>query len=247
MASKADCRITFKQTSYCENSAALFCAPSSRCWAPMTAIITLSGFCIALALLALLALTYAMPSLAIWPTPGPGTWQSVLFWLLFRTSNIAALVLAANSLADPGRISFIDPAEPIKLLAAAIAAISIGLYALALFTLGRTNTYCGREGLMRSGIYRWTRNPQYATIIPFYAALAIAIDTPWLMVQTSLLVAIYVFMAINEEPWLRARYGADYDTYTKEVSRFFSFRRLAEVTRNSSRPFSAPRIPGPPR
>lgn len=100
---------------------------------------------------------------------------------------------------------------------------------------------------MRSGIYRWTRNPQYATIIPFYAALAIAIGAPWLMVQTGLLIAIYVLMALNEEPWLRARYGADYDVYTKEVSRFFTFRRLAEVMLNGSRPFDASRSPRPPR
>lgn len=208
----------------------------------MTAIIAFSGFGIAIALCALLAAGYFNMGPAIWPTTAPGSWQSGVFWLLFRASNISALALALASLLEPQRELLFNMPLPVRTAMAAIAVLCICLYGLALFTLGRPNTYCGREGLMRTGIYGWTRNPQYAAIIPFYAALALAVDSGWLYVLTAHLIAIFVLMALNEEPWLRARYGAEYDDYQKEVSRFFTFRRLFETTSNGGKRF---RPPGP--
>ena len=50
----------------------------------------------------LLALTLIDARFGIWPTPGDGTWQSLVFWLLFRTLNVAAIVLAVQLAPDMG-------------------------------------------------------------------------------------------------------------------------------------------------
>jgi protein-S-isoprenylcysteine O-methyltransferase Ste14 len=214
-----------------------FSAASMDCWTTMTPAISFAGLTAALVLIGLLGTSWHVPNLRIWPTPESGSWQSVLFWTLFRASNITALVLAVLAILSPEQQPYLPLPDALRAGAAIVAAISILLYGLSLFTLGRPNTYCGHAGLIRSGIYRWTRNPQYATIIPFYAALAVAANAPWLYLQATGLIAIYILMALNEEPWLRARYGAGYEAYCKEVSRFFDFRHaLAQLRSFTSQP-----------
>ncbi|MEQ1576017.1 MAG: isoprenylcysteine carboxylmethyltransferase family protein [Hyphomicrobium sp.] len=205
----------------------------------MIPYLAFAGLSAAFVLIILLGGTYLGFGRRIWPAPGPGTWQSRLFWLLFRVSNVTALAISSLTVFGPAHEPALDLSQAARIVAACIATIFICLYALALVTLGRPNTYCGHEGLIRSGIYEWTRNPQYATIIPFYAALAVAADTPWLYALTAALIVIYVLMALNEEPWLRTRYGTDYDAYCHDVSRFFTAGRVTSAVRRGMAQLSA--------
>ncbi|MBN2371028.1 MAG: isoprenylcysteine carboxylmethyltransferase family protein, partial [Vicinamibacteria bacterium] len=120
-------------------------------------------------------------------------------------------------------------------LGLAVFLISGALYLYALFALGRANTYCRRGGLVTGGVYRWTRNPQYVTVIPAYAGLAAAADSIGVLLLVALLIAVYVLMAHAEEPWLRHQYGAAYERYMRAVPRFFNFRRGWLVLRGVSR------------
>ena len=60
----------------------------------MTTVLLSVTAVIALALPALLVLTLVVPTLRLWPTPGTGTWQSYVFWPLFRSLNVLCFVLA---------------------------------------------------------------------------------------------------------------------------------------------------------
>lgn len=55
-------------------------------------------------------------------------------------------------------------------------------------------------------------------------------------------------MALNEEPWLRARYGTGYEAYCKEASRFFDFQHALALLRNFTsqpgNPCAGGRMPG---
>jgi protein-S-isoprenylcysteine O-methyltransferase Ste14 len=186
-------------------------------------------------LLALLLVTIANGPIRIWPTPGKGTWQSLVFWFLFRTLNVVALLVVAG---DWGSLRIVpDPLRAVGLLAAAACLM---LYLRSLASLGPPNTYCRRAGLVDRGIYRWTRNPQYATIIPPYAGLALAADSLPASGLILLLAGVYVLMAYAEEPWLRSAYPGAYERYARRVPRFYNWRRTLAFLRLGRRQFTPP-------
>ena len=116
--------------------------------------------------------------------------------------------------------------------------VAFAAYLYALWALGRAATYCRASGLATEGVYRWTRNPQYATAIAAFAALALALFSWQVTPLAMALVTVYALMALAEEPWLEARYGNAYAAYRAEVPRFFNYRhalhRLATlITRRS--------------
>lgn len=119
-------------------------------------------------LIGLLIWTSLDPNRSFWPAPSHWSWQSLLFWGLFRTLNISALALAAIDWQTWHGLS----AD--RLVGGAVALLGGGLYLAACYALGRGNLYCGKDGLVTHGMYRWTRNPQYATAIPAYLGLALA-------------------------------------------------------------------------
>lgn len=187
----------------------------------MTLTMLLLGATCAAVLIPLLLATYiAADRFRIWPTPGEKSWQSRVFWPLFRLLNVAAI---AAAICD--REPFVGLPTGLRIAGAIALGISIVLYGYALMSLGKRNTYCARGGLNTAGIYRWTRNPQYATVIPLYVFLAVAADSGPTTALCGALIAVYVLMALVEEPWLDAAYGAEYRRYRARVPRFFGLRR----------------------
>jgi len=184
----------------------------------MSVLVLILGAIAGVTLSGLLACTIANDELKFWPTAGKGSWQGLLFWTLFRGLNIATLALA-----------FLDwqPWDAFSLgrsLGACLAIAGFALYGSACYELGRTNLYCGRDGLVTGGIYRWTRNPQYATAIPAYLGLAVASHSGAVLAIASLLTLSFVLMAFAEERWLEAAYGEEYRRYRREVARFYNWR-----------------------
>ena len=94
-------------------------------------IVLAAGIWAGIMLIALLVVTAGVPSFRIWPTPGAGTWQSLVFWTTFRTLNAAAIGTAVlsqgGSLALP---EFVRAAGLVVLFSA------LGLYLTACVTLG---------------------------------------------------------------------------------------------------------------
>jgi protein-S-isoprenylcysteine O-methyltransferase Ste14 len=171
----------------------------------------------------------------IWPAPPAGSLKSFAFWTLFRTLNVAVLVLAIERLVMP---TAVDRFLLLRLALIGISLVAFAAYLYALWALGRAATYCRASGLATEGVYRWTRNPQYATAIAAFAALALALFSWQVTPLAMALVTVYALMALAEEPWLEARYGNAYAAYRAEVPRFFNYRhalhRLATlITRRS--------------
>ncbi len=190
----------------------------------MIVLLTAVGITAGGMLSALLAVNWMAPQIGIWPAAG-GRWQSVVFWLLFRVANVSALAIGIFT--GP----LFGDADVVTILAAVLAAAIAVLYLWSCIYLGRDNLYCGRAGLATSGVYRWTRNPQYAAAMPAYAALAVSALSLEMIAMTSLLVAIYHLMAINEEPWLEATYGSAYVDYRGRVPRYYNVKRLNALLR----------------
>jgi hypothetical protein len=58
----------------------------------MATVILAIGLAVAGLLLFLLLTTLLSDTFRIWPAPGPGAWQSYVFWPLFRGLNVTSLV-----------------------------------------------------------------------------------------------------------------------------------------------------------
>jgi len=192
----------------------------------MATLLFMTGAVVAAVLLGLLVLTLLFPSFRIWPTPGSGSWQSYVFWPLFRSLNVLCFAVA---IAD--RSDFLGLPAWLRLAAFALLFFSIALFIYSFRVLGRDNSYGAQGGLVTGGIYRWTRNPQNAMLVVVYGSLAIAADSAPTYVLCTAMMAIYSLMVLAEEPWLEAAYGEPYRRYCSQVPRFFNWRRAAVLVR----------------
>ncbi|MGQ0456859.1 MAG: methyltransferase family protein [Hyphomicrobium sp.] len=163
------------------------------------------------------------PQMRVWPAPPVGSLRSFVFWTLFRTLNIATLGLAALRLFQAERI------DALQLASLGLSAAAGVMYGRTLWVLGRKATYCQASGLETSGVYRWSRNPQYAAAIAAFACLAAGLTRVDVAALSAATIAVYALMARAEEPWLRHSYGAPYDAYAARVPRFFNFALLIET------------------
>lgn len=187
-----------------------------------TGIILSIGLAVAIALVSLLLATLARPELRIWPTPGEKSWQSYVFWPLFRGLNVLSFLAAAVTW--PGGLLGLP--TWLRILAALVLAGSIAIFVYAFRMLGRDNSYGATDGLVTHGIYQWSRNPQNAMLIVVYGALAIAADSAAAYVLAGATMLVYWLMILLEEPWLAGRYGEAYAKYCAAVPRLYNWRRL---------------------
>ncbi|WP_045836930.1 isoprenylcysteine carboxylmethyltransferase family protein [Hyphomicrobium sp. 99] len=187
---------------------------------PIETFLEIAGAASAILLIAGLIAGQLNSEWRIWPAPPAGSLKSFGFWTLFRTLNVVVLVLGIERFLT----TLTGPAVPLRIALAAVSAIAGLAYINALWSLGRKATYCQASGLATDGIYRWTRNPQYATAIAAYTTLGLAAAAWDATLLAASLVVVYAMMAITEEPWLETRYGSAYLAYKSEVPRFFNVR-----------------------
>ncbi len=178
------------------------------------------GTAVGTLLIALIVITLAIPRLRIWPTPGAGTWQSYVFWPLFRSLNVLCFAAAAVD-----RTPLLGLPGWLRIIAFAMLAASIAVFVYSFRVLGRDNSYCAADGLVTGGIYRWSRNPQNAMLIAVYGCLALTADSLAAYVLCAAMMTVYALMVLAEEPWLAAAYGEAYGRYCARVPRFFNWRR----------------------
>lgn len=192
----------------------------------LVGVLAITGLVAATLLIAALVGGRYTPMLRIWPSPPAKSLRSAAYWSLFRTLNVTVLVLAVLSVwAD------LETGAPsaMRIVLLLMSAASGLVYAYALWALGRAATYCKASGLETHGIYEWSRNPQYATAIVAYGFLAAGSSSLIVNGLALALMAVYALMALNEEPWLMARYGEAYADYARRVPRFFPVGRGVAV------------------
>ena len=75
--------------------------------------------------------------------------------------------------------------------------------------------------LVRSGPYRWVRNPMYLGVFSVLLREAILFHS-LLLAECGLLmgVVVHLFVVFYEEPSLRRRFGESYETYLRTVPRW---------------------------
>jgi len=172
----------------------------------------------------LLLRTLLFPPFRIWPTPEPGSWQSLTFWGLFRGGMVLTFVVA---LLDWNSAGLFDASR--YLIGLPLFLVGFGITVLGYFNLGLGNTYCGAEGLVSHGLYRFSRNPQYASSIMGLIGLTICANSWLTFPLAALMSGAYVLMALVEEVWLQQRYGLPYRDYCSRTARFIDIPELLSL------------------
>ena len=82
-------------------------------------------------------------------------------------------------------------------------------------------TFRPASALVIAGPYRFTRNPMYVSLALLTLAFALFLNTWWVVVLlVPALVAVQQVVIVPEEKYLRRRFGADYEAYTRQVRRW---------------------------
>src|SRR6476619_6807293 len=174
----------------------------------MTYLVFACGLGAGLILDLFLLRTLLAPPFRIWPTPEPGSWQSLTFWGLFRGSWLATFVIAAL---DWNAVPLLDWTHYIVALPLGLAGLLITVRGY--FNLGLGNTYGGADGIVTGGLYRFSRNPQYTASIVGLIGLSLGANTFLTIAMATVLFSAYLLLALVDVVWLNQRYGSPYRDY----------------------------------
>ena len=117
------------------------------------------------------------------------------------------------------------PRAASRFVAAFLLAAGCGLiyWSMDLFRRAGTSPVPMRPAtaLVRSGPYRWTRNPMYLGLLLLYAGVALLFDVFWALVLIPLIPPLIGWLVIRrEERYLEERFGDDYHRYKEQVGRW---------------------------
>jgi protein-S-isoprenylcysteine O-methyltransferase Ste14 len=162
------------------------------------------------------AISFLAPRRRIWPPPGRRSWQFYITWFLSWLAFSGVFLLAIfdeNSLQFP---DWLRLAAGLPLLGSGAGLIAWGSRALSV------QATLGLEGkLIRTGPYRWSRNPQYLGVCLYLVSLVFLSGSLRTAIGSLAIGLWFVATPWVEEPWLAERFGAEYDAYRKAVPRFF--------------------------
>ena len=75
--------------------------------------------------------------------------------------------------------------------------------------------------LVAVGFYRYVRNPMYVGVLLILIGHFLWFKNVWLLVYTVVaFLIVHLFVTLYEEPTLKRKFGASYETYLKEVPRW---------------------------
>lgn len=167
---------------------------------------------------ATLVWSIARPEARVWPPPAGDGRRSWQYWGVWILVDVATVGIVAVGVLD-WNTWVLDP----WLRWPAGAALALGGGAFALWGIRHLSWHAslGLEAeLVRSGPYRWTRNPQYVGDMVMLVGWGILFNSRRAWILCLLGIAWFALAPRAEEPWLRELYGEPYERYRREVPRF---------------------------
>lgn len=180
-------------------------------------------FWISLAAFAVLGISLLVsirwPAHRIWPPPRQYSWQ---YWLVWGPTDVVTVGIWVVGILDWN--SFVLDGWW-RLPVGAFIALAGGGFALwGIWHLSWHASQGLQAEFIRSGPYRWTRNPQYVGDGFMLLGWAIVFNSLEAWILCLLGIAWFALAPVAEEPWLREQYGEPYERYRREVKRFLAFR-----------------------
>jgi protein-S-isoprenylcysteine O-methyltransferase Ste14 len=149
---------------------------------------------------------------------------STTAWMYTAYAAHAALTVRALVAGPAGaRLS----GEAAKPAGAALTVAGSALCAAGMGRFGGAGQVSGtRTGpLVRSGVYRWSRNPQYTGYVMALSGAALLRRSPASLALAGVAAVVYRAWVPAEEAHLSRTFGHDYDTYLAETPRWLGVPR----------------------
>lgn len=181
----------------------------------MEAFLTLLGLGIAAGTLAALVWSIARPSRRLWPPEEYTIRTPFLVWVpTFTLFSVLVLlgILGWATLPFPDWMRFWIG---VPLILTGNAAV---WFEVTHFGIAQTGGAVGH--LRTDGLYRYSRNPQYVADILMIIGWMLLTAAPLVVLVGSAAILVLLAAPFAEEPWLRIRYGADFEEYVSRVRRF---------------------------
>lgn len=117
------------------------------------------------------------------------------------------------------------------LICAGLPVLIDSFYRFAVEGLGTPAPVAPPQHLVVGGLYRYVRNPMYVAVssLVFGQGLLLA-NVQVLKYGALVILGFHLFVLLYEEPALRGKFGAEYDTYCKNVRRWWP--RIKAWTKN---------------
>jgi len=149
--------------------------------------------------------SYAAVGSAVFFALAPGTVAGLVPWLITRWHPAMTWWLPLRVLG--------------WLLVAAGAAVIVPAFVrFVVEGLGTPAPVAAPSRLVVGGVYRYVRNPMYVAIVSAVSGQALIFGSVGLIWYDLLVAAAMVaFVLVYEEPTLRRQFGADYETYRRNV------------------------------
>lgn len=111
------------------------------------------------------------------------------------------------------------------LIGAGVVLIAVGLFVAAVrtFRVAGTPVPGNRPttAIVRTGPYRFSRNPIYLAFSALQVGIALCVGSPWLLIMLVPALALMSFRVIpREERYLEARFPSEYPSYKSSVRRW---------------------------
>ena len=159
------------------------------------------------------------PEHRVWPPPSRHSWQFYATWFLSWVSLSGAFLLAVLGGNSMGLPIWLRLGVGIPVLGLGVWFTAWGFRELSL------QTTLGLGGhLIRSGPYRWSRNPQYVGVCAYLSSLMLLGGSHLAAIACFAVALWFLVTPFVEEPWLAKRFGEEYAQYCQDVPRFFGFR-----------------------
>lgn len=181
----------------------------------MVVLLTSIGIVIAFGTLTAIVWSIVYPERRLWPPKKYTTLTPILVWVptftLFGTMFFVG-VMEWGSWTIPAAIRY-------GLEGTLIVLGNLGVWSEVLkFGVDQTG---GAPGSLRtSGLYRYSRNPQYVSDIMIVVGWVMMSASPSVSVIGLASVLVLIVAPFAEEPWLRRTYGEQYADYAAKVRRF---------------------------
>jgi protein-S-isoprenylcysteine O-methyltransferase Ste14 len=146
-----------------------------------------------------------------------------LLWTILIPGVVAAYVPWRFLGLRGVRIDPLDPLHCASLVLIAVGAVLLGMCIVDFARYGR-GTLAPADAprqLVVRGLYRYVRNPMYLSVTTIVGGeLLLARSADLLIYLMTWLVVVHLFVIGYEEPTLRRRFGAAYESYARQVNRW---------------------------
>jgi len=172
-------------------------------------------------------LAFMSENFSFFPPPSKDSWQYRVFWALFRLMFIGLLYLSYSEFSpEPFFSSQLRYFFWLPLLV-----LGFGAATVISAKLGWENAHGEKGGLIVSGLYRWSRNPIYATSLVGMIGWGFFVSSHYVSALLGLWALMYLLAPFIEEQWLERTYGTQFLTYKENSSRFFGIPKTPPNTK----------------